>query len=63
MNLGYLDMKKDHWIMLSNPNCMLPEAEAEECLILVEEEVNFLAQGTTELNQSLSRSPSRIILI
>jgi len=47
MNLGYLDMNKDPWSMLSNPNFMLPEEEAEEGLIIVEEEVDFLAQGTT----------------
>jgi hypothetical protein len=36
--------------MLSDPNCMLPYAEAEKGLIIVEEEVDFLVEGTTELN-------------
>jgi hypothetical protein len=63
MNLGYLDMKKDQWSMLSNPNCMLLEAEVEEGLILMEEEVDFLVESTTELNQCLRRSPNKIFLI
>jgi hypothetical protein len=49
--------------MLSNPNNMLLEAKAEEGFILVVEEVDFLVEGTTELNLSLRRSPSRILLI
>jgi hypothetical protein len=54
-------MKKDHWRMPSNPNYML--LEADEGFILVEEEVDFMVEGTTKLNQSLWRSPSRILLI
>lgn len=47
MNLGYLDMKKDQWSMLSNHSSNLLEELAEEGLITVEEEVDLLVDGTT----------------